>query len=150
MTKFHGVGCRAIYRGQELLNLLIFIWLEKQKLLLPVTPSFAKLQTCWFAIWLHQITSQFAGKMSAAASHILAFTFIFLPSVSSLNKGEKKTTHEIAYGSVVDYSIVKISYPFMVRIIMDGSYRCGGALISDRWVNRATQMVHCQATLVII
>ena len=96
-----------------------------------------------------QITSQFAGKMSATASYILALTFIFLPLVSSLNKGKTKTTHEIAYGTVVDYSIVKTSYSFMVRIILDGSFRCGGALISDRWVNRARQMVHCQATLVI-
>ena len=85
----------------------------------------------WFAIWLHQ----FAWKMTAAASYILALGFIFLPSVSSVNKGRTTTFQEIAYGSAVDYSIVKTSYPFMVRIFMDGSFRCGGALISDRWVN---------------
>ena len=82
-----------------------------------------------------QITSQFVVKMTGAPSYILALAFIFLPSVSSVNKGRTKTFQEIAYGSAVDYSIVKTSYPFMVRIIMDGSFRCGGALISDRWVN---------------
>ena len=87
--------------------------------------------------------------MAAAASYILALAFIFLPLVSSVNKGRTKTSHEIAYGTVVDYSVVKISYPFMARIIMDGSFRCGGALISDRWGYSARQMVHCQAPLVI-
>ena len=50
---------------------------------------------------------------------------------SSVNTGRKELDIEIAYGDTVDYSVIKRSYPFMARLILD-SGRCGGALISDR------------------
>ena len=38
---------------------------------------------------------------------------------------------EVAYGTIVDYSLMKRSYPFMARLIID-SERCGGVVIADR------------------
>ena len=38
----------------------------------------------------------------------------------------------IAYGTTVDYSLMKIFYPFMARLIIEGE-RCGGAVIADRY-----------------
>ena len=49
----------------------------------------------------------------------------------AVNTG-KPRPREIAYGTTVDYSLMKISYPFMARLIIDGE-RCGGAVIADRY-----------------
>ena len=50
----------------------------------------------------------------------------------ALNTDRKGRRREIANGVQVDYSTIKSSYSFMIRLIMDGAFRCGGALISDR------------------
>ena len=63
-----------------------------------------------------------------------ATAFVIIEVISeavSLNKGRGRPK-EIAYGSKVDYGIMKRSYPFMARLIMDGGERCGGAVIADR------------------
>ena len=52
----------------------------------------------------------------------------------AVNTG-KPRPREIAYGKTVDYSLMKISYPFMERLIIDGE-RCGGAVIADRYILR--------------
>ena len=61
-----------------------------------------------------------------------ATAFVMIVVISegvSQGRGRPK---EIAYGSKVDYGIMKRSYPFMARLIMDGGERCGGAVIADR------------------
>ena len=50
--------------------------------------------------------------------------------VSAINKGTPRY-REIAYGTTVDYELMKRNYPFMARLIIDGQ-RCGGAVIGDR------------------
>ena len=45
----------------------------------------------------------------------------------------KRFRGEIAIGDPVDYSTIKTSYPFMARLVMDAAYRCGGAVVSDRY-----------------
>ena len=58
---------------------------------------------------------------------------LLISSGSSLNKGRGRPRHvEIAYGSKVDYRIMKLLYPFMARIVLDGNERCGGSVIAER------------------
>ena len=49
----------------------------------------------------------------------------------------KTQRKEIAYGDIVDYSSLKRNYPFISRLLFD-DLRCGGALISDRYLLRNT------------
>ena len=64
---------------------------------------------------------------------ILSFLcLISLQCVRAVNTG-RQSQKEIAYGTIVDYSLMKISYPFMARLIIDGE-RCGGAVIADRYI----------------
>ena len=49
----------------------------------------------------------------------------------AVNTG-KPRPREIAYGTTVDYSLMKIRYSFMARLISDGE-RCGGAVIAERY-----------------
>ena len=64
---------------------------------------------------------------------ILSLLFLFSFScVRAVNTGRRPRPREIAYGTTVDYSLMKISYPFMARLIMDGE-KCGGAVIADRY-----------------
>ena len=39
---------------------------------------------------------------------------------------------KIAQGTRVGYNTMMSLYPFMARLVMDGKYKCGGSLISDR------------------
>ena len=48
-------------------------------------------------------------------------------------RGRKGPRDEIANGVLVDYSTIQTSYPFMARLVMDAAYRCGGAVVADRW-----------------
>ena len=65
------------------------------------------------------------------AMEILSLLCLFLFSyVRAVNTGNQRP-REIAYGAIVDYSQMKISYPFMARLIID-SERCGGVVIADR------------------
>ena len=61
-------------------------------------------------------------------SALLLLFFLF--NVNAVNKGLIKST-EIAYGTTVDYSSMKVSYPFMARLVNDGE-KCGGAVIASR------------------
>ena len=63
---------------------------------------------------------------------ILSLLFLFSFSyVRAVNTGRSRH-REIAYGTTVDYSLMKIFYPFMARLIIEGE-RCGGAVIADRY-----------------
>ena len=66
------------------------------------------------------------------AMEILSLLCLFsLLCARAVNKGRSRP-REIAYGKTVDYSLMKISYPFMARLIIDGE-KCGGAVIADRY-----------------
>ena len=65
-----------------------------------------------------------------APAFIIALAFCY---GSAVKTGENEHQRdEISFGSVVDYVTIKSYYPFMARLIMDASSRCGGAVISDR------------------
>jgi len=55
-------------------------------------------------------------------------------------RGRKGSRDEIANGVLVDYSTIQTSYPFMARLVMDAAYRCGGAVVADRYIATAR---HC-------
>ena len=58
------------------------------------------------------------------------FFLFWIYNVNAVNKGLIKS-REIAYGTTVDYSLMKISYPFMARLVLDGE-KCGGAVIASK------------------
>ena len=39
---------------------------------------------------------------------------------------------KIIFGTHIGNVVMKELYPFMARIVMDGAYRCGGSVISER------------------
>ena len=58
--------------------------------------------------------------------------FLAIGLGDSLNRGRARPEiAEIAYGTLVDYDSIKLAYPFMARLVMDGQL-CGGVVIADR------------------
>ena len=57
-----------------------------------------------------------------------------MPEEVSLNKGRGRPK-ENAYGSKVDYGIMKRSYPFIGRLFLVGGVRCGGAVYAYVYVH---------------
>ena len=70
----------------------------------------------------------FQGKENATMFHncwVLLATFL----VSNFAQAGRK---KILGGSLIGQSAMRLTYPFMARLVMDGDKRCGGSVISDR------------------
>ena len=64
---------------------------------------------------------------------VVLLSFLAFSHGVNTGRNTRRRKQEIAWGEVVDYSSMRRNYPFMARLILD-DLRCGGALISDRYI----------------
>jgi len=63
---------------------------------------------------------------------ILRTSFLVSLFLACSGQTGSRNEYKIYNGLLVDYSTTQRVYPFMARLVMDGAFRCGGAVISDR------------------